>query len=245
MKKIALLLTVVLALIFVMPALADTPAEEPVLLEGVVLEMTEEGYLLLTDEQGKVFVRISDDTILESNGEVACGDYLYVDYNGMMTRSLPPQVSASVIRMHKLEGDVIEWDTEANTVLLGNTEWGEVLVNLPDEWIDKEITEQHMTVYFNGAMTMSLPAQIGAGLVIPGYSVQGAVTEITDEYLLLGEGMSAVQVNLSDMELPEGLEAGAPVRVFFDGQMNWSIPAQITAESIEIIGLEAADAAAE
>ena len=55
-----------------------------------------------------MLVLISEDTVLETGYELAVGDYVYVDYDGVMTRSLPPQVTAGRIVSHKLEGDVLE-----------------------------------------------------------------------------------------------------------------------------------------
>ena len=234
MKETALIL--VLAILTAFSAFAEVPATETQLLEGIVLEMTEEGYLIHNTELGEVMVLVNEETYIEATGDIAAGDLIYVDYNGMMTRSLPPQINAAVIRMFRLEGDVISADAEANTILVMSTDFGEVLVNLPEEYAGSEFTETHVTVYFNGAMTMSLPAQVGAGLVIPGYSLQGVVTEITDEYILLGEGMEAIQVNLTESVLPEGLAVGDAVCVIYDGQMTRSIPAQISAQQITLIG---------
>jgi len=89
-----------------------------------------------------------------------------------------------------------------------------------------------MTVYFDGVMTMSLPGQINAGLVIPGYSVQGAISEIGEGYIVIGEGMEAIQIAHGEGMLPETAAVGAVVRAIYDGQMTRSIPAQITASEI-------------
>ncbi len=234
MKKIAMI--IVFALIAAFGAAAESTYVEPVLLEGIVTGITEEGYIVDNAELGEVMVLVNEETYIEATGDIACGDYVFVDYNGMMTRSLPPQINAMVIRMYKLEGDVIEADTEANTLLVSSPDFGDVIVNLPESYAGQEFTETHVTVYFSGAMTMSLPPQIGAAVVIPGYSMQGTVTEITDEYIVLGEGMESVQVNLTEGVLPEGLEIGNSVTVIYDGQMTRSIPAMVTADSISVIG---------
>lgn len=237
MKKIVMAL--VMAMMIVMPALADSTESELVQLRGTVLEVLEEGYLVQTEEKGDVMVNVGNGTNFEIDGKITCGDYVYVDYNGMMTRSLPPQVSALTVRMHKLEGDVLERDMEANTILMESISLGEVIVNLPYEWKDREITEEHMTVYFDGATTMSLPPQVSAGQAIQGYFLQGTVTEISDECILLNAQETVYQVNRSGDETLDGLEIGMAVRIFFNGQMTKSIPAQITATSVQAIGAEA------
>ena len=173
-----------------------------------------------------------EETVFETSAEIAVGDYVYIDHDGQMTFSLPAQIGANLVRMHKLEGEINEVYAEENAVLLSTPESGDVYVRMPESWKESEIDFAHMTVYFDGVMTMSLPGQISAGLVIPGYSVQGAISEIGDGYILLGEGMEAVQVSVAEGQLPETSEVGAVVRVIYDGQMTRSIPAQITAAEI-------------
>jgi len=242
MKKIAMIL--VFALIAALGAAAETTETETMLIEGIVTGITEEGYLIDNLELGEIMVLVNEETYIETTGDIVCGDYVFIDYNGMMTRSLPPQITAMVIRMFKLEGDVIEHNAVENTLLVASPDFGDVIVNLPESYAGQEFTEKYVTVYFNGAMTMSLPAQIGASVVIPGYTLQGEVTEITDEYIVLGQDMNAIQVSVTADILPEGIEVGSNVRVRYDGQMTRSIPAQITADAIEIIGA-AAEASAE
>ena len=112
--------------------------------------------------------------------------------------------------------------------LTARVESGHVLIALA-----MSCTAEALTVYFDGVMTMSLPPRIGAGFVIPGYSMQGTVTEIADGYLMLGEGMESIQVNVVPELLPEDMKTGDLIRVIYNGQMTRSIPAQIAA--IEII----------
>ena len=180
---IAMILSVLMA---VVPVMGETTTQEPAadiadiyMIEGIVAENSEEGILISTAEMGNVLVLTSDETILEGAEALVEGDYVYVDYNGMMTRSLPPQITAMVIRSYRLKGIVTEIFAEENAMLINTESHGDVYVNLPaaDEATDEsaeEAVEQAavpqagdaVTVYFNGAMTMSLPAQIGAGLVV-------------------------------------------------------------------------------
>lgn len=180
---IAMILSVLMA---VVPVMGETTVQEPVadiadiyMIEGIVTENGEEGILISTAEMGNVQVLISEETILEGTETLAEGDYVYVDYNGMMTRSLPPQITAMVIRSYRMEGTVTEVFAEENAMLINTETHGNVYVNLTaadeaadesaDEAVEKAVAPQIgdvVTVYFNGAMTMSLPAQIGAGLVV-------------------------------------------------------------------------------
>jgi len=233
MKKIIAILLAALAVLgAAFAASSESAADAPVLMEGFVTEITADGYLVDTEAHGEVMVLVGEETYVEATAEIAAGDYLYIDYDGKMTRSLPPQVSASVVRMHRIEGSVMEYDAEANTVMLDSETHGEVLVALPEEWAGQEFTAEALTVYFDGVMTMSLPPQIGAGYVIPGYAMQGTVTEIADGYVMLGEGMESIQVNVAPELLPEDMKTGDVIRVVYNGQMTRSIPAQIVAAEI-------------
>lgn len=230
MKKIFAILLA--ALLVCISAFAEPIAEEMISIEGFVVEITEEGYLIETSDLGEVMVLTHEETYTETVRDILPGDYLYIDYNGMMTRSLPPQINASVIRMHVLSGSIVESNAEENSVLLNTDTHGEVIVFLPEVWAGQALDCENLTVYFNGAMTMSLPAQIGAGFVIPGYSLQGAVTEIGDGWMMIGEGMEAIQVNFDAQMLPENVNVGDVIRIIHDGQMTRSIPAQVTASEI-------------
>ena len=92
-------------------------AMEIYMLQGTILEVQEDGLLIMDEAQGEVLVLISDETVQETGYELGVGDYVYVDYNGQMTRSLPPQVTAGRIVSHKLEGDVVEVYAEENALL--------------------------------------------------------------------------------------------------------------------------------
>lgn len=227
MKKMLSILLAALLVCFC--AFAEPVSEELVSMEGLVIEIAEDGFLIESAEQGEVMVLTSNETYVETSRDVLPGDYLYIDYNGQMTRSLPPQITASVVRMHALSGSVIESNPEENTVLLNTDTHGEVMVHLPEDWADSQVDVESMTVYFNGAMSMSLPPQIGAGYAVPGYPLQGIVTEISDGWLMIGEGMEAIQVNFEAQLLPEDLKVGDVVRILYNGQMTRSIPAQVSA----------------
>jgi len=247
MKKIALFLSLIFVFTLAAcaqqaPAVEPTPAPQETgtaetetaaeMIAGIVIEITDEGILIENDAQGEVLALIGEETVFETTGDIAAGDYVYIDYDGQMTFSLPAQIGASLVRMHKLEGDISEVYAEENAVLLHNEETGDVFVRLPESWQDAAIDFSHMTVYFDGVMTMSLPGQINAGLVIPGYSVQGAISEIGEGYIVIGEGMEAIQIAHGEGMLPETAAVGAVVRAIYDGQMTRSIPAQITASEI-------------
>ena len=238
MKKIKYLIPVlVLALIAALFAFADSPEQpkEPKTYEmqGTVLEITDNGILLETADLGEVLVKTDAETVLDMQNGFTAGDYLFVQYDGMMTRSVPAQITADLIRMYLLEGDVVEIYADENAVLLSTTTHGEVYVTLPEGWNAAELDAPHIRVYFDGVMTLSIPARVNAAHVIPGYALQGTVTEIGDGFILISqEGDSSVQVNFSEGTLPETVDVGALVRVLYDGKMTFSIPAQVYAMEI-------------
>lgn len=231
MKKIFAL--VLIAVIGCIAAFAEGGEEMNYAVAGMVTEITESGgYVIDSAEFGPVEILVNEETYVEAMRDIAEGDYIYVDHNGMMTRSIPAQVTAMAIRMYVLEGDIIEVLAEENAVMLMTETHGEVYVTLPEEWKDAQIDSERMSVYFDGVMTMSMPPHVNGGFVVPGYSIQGEVTEIAEGYFMIGEGMESVQVNTGDTELPDDMKAGDIVRVIFDGQMTRSIPAQIGAMEI-------------
>ncbi|MBQ4090518.1 MAG: hypothetical protein IJC56_11685 [Clostridia bacterium] len=233
MKKIAIILIV--ALLTAFTAFAEAPETEPVLLEGVVTSITEEGYMVYESTLGEVMVFVNEETIVEATSDITVGDYIYADYSGQMTFSIPPQITATVLRMYKLEGDIVEIMAEDNSVMLNTMDYGDVIVHLPEEWAGQEITETHMTAYYNGMIMTSLPGQISAGLVIPGYSVSGIITEIAEDHIIIGEELSSYHINITPEQLTEEIAEGAAVRVFFDGMMTRSLPPQVTALTISPI----------
>lgn len=235
MKKIiALTLALLLAAVF---AFAETPVEsQPEALtgiQGMLFEIAEDGSLLInTMENGEVQVLINEETYFEAIRDIAVGDYLYIDYNGQMTRSLPPQVTASVVRMYVLTGSITEHFAEENAVMLNTETHGEVYVTLPEEYAGQTIETETITVYFNGAMTMSIPAQINAGMIVPNHIHQGTVTEIGENYLIIGEGMESIQFNTPDGMIPEDMKVGDLISVVYNGITTRSLPPQATAMEI-------------
>ena len=228
MKKLISILCVLTLICFA--AIAEFSGEEAVAVGGVVLEIHEDGYLIMSDSEIKVLT--GEETYYDTDGDINVGDYIYVDYNGQMTRSLPPQVSAQVIRRHVLAGEITEHLPEENAVIVMTETHGEVYAYLPEEWKEHEIDFNYVKLYFDGVMTMSLPAKVSAGHLVPGYEMQGVVTEMADEYFMLGEGMEAVQVNVGLAAVPEDMKTGDIVRIYFDGAMTMSLPAQVSAWEI-------------
>lgn len=209
-------------------------AMEIYMLQGTILEVQEDGLLIMDAAQGEVLVLISDETVQETGYELGVGDYVYVDYNGQMTRSLPPQVTAGRIVSHKLEGDVVEVYAEENALLLYGSDGNEYRINLPEAWEGDTFDAQRAIVYYDGAATLSLPPQVSAGLVLPEYAIEDIITELSETSMTLGMDEGAVLVEFDPALLPEGLEVGDAVRVSYesaDAGTN-AAPTQVTATAI-------------
>ena len=216
----------------------DAEGQEEVMeiymLQGTILEVQEDGLLIEDEAQGEVLVLISDETVQETGYELGVGDYVYVDYNGQMTRSLPPQVTAGRIVSHKLEGDVVEVYAEENALLLYGSDGNEYRINLPEAWEGETFDAQRAIVYYDGAATLSLPPQVSAGLVLPEYAIEDIITELSETSMTLGMDEGAVLVEFDPALLPEGLEVGDAVRVSYesaDAGTN-AAPTQVTATAI-------------
>lgn len=209
-------------------------AMEIYMLQGTILEVQEDSLLIEDAAQGEVLVLISDETVQETGYELGVGDYVYVDYNGQMTRSLPPQVTAGRIVSHKLEGDVVEVYAEENALLLYGSDGNEYRINLPEAWEGETFDAQRAIVYYDGAATLSLPPQVSAGLVLPEYAIEDIITELSETSMTLGMDEGAVLVEFDPALLPEGLEVGDAVRVSYesaDAGTN-AAPTQVTAIAI-------------
>ena len=190
MKKILIWLTIA-TLLFTGFALAERstendqstdnmPEEEEVveipMISGVISEINDAQYdengkllsatLLVTGgehPQVEVFYN-AEDTVLEGVEALEIGNYVYVQYNGVMTRAIPPQITAEQVSVWKLEGTVTA--IEADGFMLDTAEQGEVWCNATVEQLATLAVGASLTVYTNGIMTLSLPAQVTAVWVV-------------------------------------------------------------------------------
>ena len=169
-KIIAILSAILLAVLGL--SFSAPVTEEPIIEEtqeeihemtGTVSEVTDTNILITNADGQQVQVNTYDDTIWEGNAPAA-GDLIHVLYNGMMTRSLPPQINALRIGCYVFTGHIVELTETGFTLDTGDDI---IDVHTAAELISGLENGQQVTVYFNGAMTMSLPAQIGAELIVP------------------------------------------------------------------------------
>ena len=227
-------------------------------LEGFVTEITEGGFLMEDTMLGEVMINTSETTVWDGlllEGELAVGQYVLVDYNGMLTRSLPAQAHADRVGCYLLSGVVSEM-MEDGFLLVGDEIYGDVIVLTP-EAVPYLQPNMMVQVYYDGVMTMSLPGKVNArSIVIP--QLTGTVSEKTDEsFLLTTEDSQPWQVNLSEFTAfsiqseeavqeetaeeeaaeteetetaePVEINDGDTVTVFYTGISTRSLPPQIAA----------------
>ena len=153
-------------------------------LTGQITEITDEYIILEGTEQGTVQVNLFDDTAFGGKfpDEFAVGEYAQVIYDGKMTRSIPPQVTALAVDVCVLEGkvaeiledgrvlidrmDVMEQQVDSQMKEDGTVETEaaytpeQVILSLP-EGVELKVGD-NAVFYTTGVSTMSLPAQMNA-----------------------------------------------------------------------------------
>ena len=234
MKKMLAILMALLMAALLLPAYAEEgDVAEIAEIAGTVLEIGEESILLETPEGQLIEAILTADTIREGK-EIAEGDFIHVMYNGQMTRSYPAQVTAQHIGCYVLTGTVSGITDEGFTLTTDETTY---IVHATAEQLAQITDGAEINVYFSGVIATSLPGQISAE----------QITAVEEEAVLTGTVVEAyitmetadgqqIQVNLTSLtQLPDGIpDLGETVRVTYNGQMTHSIPAQVTADTIDI-----------
>lgn len=173
----------VLMMIAVLAALpfAAMAEETDTLLEGLVTEIVDGGFVMNDADMGEVMLNTSEATITDGvllEGELAVGQYVFVEYDGRLTFSLPPQAHADRVVSSVLTGSVAEV-LEDGSILMNDDTFGEVIVHLP-EGQNHVYVGMPITVYYDGVMTLSLPGQANAShIVLP--ELTGTVSNQTEE----------------------------------------------------------------
>jgi len=197
MKKI-LIVVLVLLLAVVLP-LTAFGEEVDTELEGYVTEIVEGGFLLEDKELGTVMLNTSDATVWDGvlmEKELEAGMYVIVQYDGRMTRSLPPQAHADKVGCYVLEGTVSEF-LPTGILLTGDPLFGDVIVQFEGDFPHVYLNVP-ITVYYDGVMALSLPGRVTAReIVVP--QLSGTVSEKTEEsFLLTDADGNEYHVNLSE-----------------------------------------------
>ena len=186
MKKqvsLALLLTLTL-LGAALPVQAQAPDVTP--LEGLITQVQGAAFLMEDRTLGPVFVQLDAATTqyegVAAADTLAIGQYVYVQYDGKMTRSQPPQVTALKVSCFRLQGTVSEI-LETGFLLTGDPVIDQALIRSDADQPAVSLG-MSVTVYFSGVMAMSMPPQISAvHIVLP--TVEGVASSVSDTGFLL------------------------------------------------------------
>ena len=148
------------------PEQTEQTEQEIFMLGGEVTELGEDFFVMTDAELGEVQVNLGDDSAFDGvePGELAVGQYVYVIYDGKMTRSLPPQVFALRVSMYATAGSITEL-TDGKMTLVRDEIGDEVIISLPQDAPELSVGD-HVTAYTTGIMTMSIPAQMNAVKVV-------------------------------------------------------------------------------
>ena len=171
MKKnrfFALALSLLMALALPLGAFAEEN-EPDTLLEGLVTEVLEQGFVMEDIELGSVLLNVDETTVMDgilAEGDIEVGQYVFVEYDGRLTRSLPPQAHADRVGCYRLTGTV-DLSLSMDVLLTGDPIFGDVIIRV-DGSMPHLYQGMPITVYYNGVMAMSYPGQVTARhIVVP------------------------------------------------------------------------------
>ena len=205
-----------------------------VTLSGYVMDIQEDFLLVMTPDGLYVQAALTEETLFEG-ADMMVGDLVHILYNGMMTRSLPAQINAQTVSCHKLQGVVSEMTEEGFTLTFGEEVY---VVNAEASQLEGIQDGMFVTVFHEGMMTMSIPAQVAASH-IRGQEIVGVVTEMMEGGFLLtveGEEIPYAVYPLEDALIFVQPEPGMEVIVVTNGLMTAG-PDQITVNAKELIPL--------
>ena len=239
MKMLATLMALLMALtsLTAFAETADSTDEVPmtsVTLSGYVMDMQDEFLLVKTPDGLYVQAALTEETILEG-ADVLVGDLVHIVYNGMMTRSLPAQITAQTVACHKLQGVVSDMTEEGFTLTFGEDVYA---INATTAQLEGIQDGMFVTVFHSGMMTMSIPAQVSADH-IRGHEIVGVVTEMMENGFLLtvdGEEIPYAVYPQEDALIFVQPEPGMELIVVTNGLMTSGLD-QITVNAAEIIPL--------
>lgn len=101
-----------------------------------------------------------------TEGGIEVGQYVFVEYDGRLTRSLPPQAHADRVGCYRLTGTV-DLSLSMGVLLTGDPTFGDVIIRV-DGSMPHLYQGMPITVYYNGVMAMSYPGQVTARhIVVP------------------------------------------------------------------------------
>lgn len=236
MKKIVIWMLALCVALLPALSLAENTEEMDTMLEGFVTEILDGGFVVEDAEMGEIMLNTSESTVWDGilmEQELAVGQYVFVDYDGRMTFSRPPQAHADRVGCHVLEGMVMEI-TEEGQLLIEDLTFGEVFVQM-EGGFEHVYAGMPVTIYYDGVMSLSLPALANARhIIVP--QITGAVSEMTEEgFLLTDEFGQPWQVHFSEETVISELLPETEEEIVMDGEEELVVEEEEAIEETEIV----------
>ena len=236
MKKnrfFALALSLLMALALPLGAFAEEN-EPDTLLEGLVTEVLEQGFVMEDIELGSVLLNVDETTVMDgilAEGDIEVGQYVFVEYDGRLTRSLPPQAHADRVGCYRLTGTV-DLSLSMGVLLTGDPIFGDVIIRV-DGSMPHLFQGMPVTVYYNGVMAMSYPGQVTARhIVVP--ELSGVVSDRDSAgFTLTDADGNEYRVLLSEQTFTGVLSASVEDAPAMDGAAQEDAGAEESAEEAE------------
>ncbi|MEE1200434.1 MAG: hypothetical protein U0L09_07265 [Christensenellales bacterium] len=179
-------------------------------------------------------------TIPPESPELVPGCVVTVYSDGVASASLPSRINSILVLPEQIRGFI--GAVENGEIRLIDQLGREVWVQIPEDTVVRgEMVEGvFVTVYTEGATTMSLPARTTAVAVIEEKveRITGIITGMEEAALVIDSvGIGPVSVRIRDDCRGDALPwtLGQRVEVAYNGMMTRSIPGQITAEGIRTV----------
>ena len=210
-------------------------------LYGEIVEITEEYVLVNTADMGYVQVNLAEDTVIEGVDTLEVGQTAVVMYNGMMTRSLPPQVTALHIGVYAVSGVIAE--VLEDSIVIVQEETGEqIILTLPGSDLlgeNEELIEDESMVAEEEAAIEETIGELaeGAEEVAEEDADEEIDAALMEEELLDGEA--------TEDEAVQEFKVGDKIIAYTTGAMTMSLPPQMNALTIMLDLGEAEEAVEE
>jgi len=227
--------------------LEEEEAQEIFDIYGEIVEITDEYVLIDTPDMGHVQVNLSEDTVIEGVEALEIGQTAVVMYDGMMTRSLPPQITALHIGVYAVSG-VISEVLEDRIVILQEETGEEIILMLPGSELlgeNEELLEsEELAAQEESEEVSEEDAEEGSEEEIETESEDEALeAEVLEAEVLEEEILSEDELTEEAVLEDELLEDEAPVFgvgdaiiAYTDGTMTMSLPPQMRALAIVFAG---------
>lgn len=220
----------------------DEEIQEIFDLYGEIVEITDEYVLLNTADMGYVQANLSEDTVIEGVDALEVGQTAVVMYDGMMTRSLPPQITALHIGVYAISGVIAEV-LEDSLVIVQEETGEQIILTLPGAELpgeNEELLEDEAIAAEDEAAIEEADAEL-AEESDAGLTEEGEAAEETEEALI---GEALFEDEETEEEAEHAFQVGDKIIAYTTGAMTMSIPPQMNALAI-ILDLSEAETAEE